>query len=215
MMHKFERYISKNIPANAVALVQNKATTIPHDYRGLPAKGKAIDNWVGWQQRENVEPKKYNLMENKKRIGKVIRQHFDGTAEGIFHTNISEQSTMRKAILYKGETNHMQSTPYLKRSWWYLQIETRYFGRSNAMLWQRNSDDPWRSWGNRFEIPLADMNLAVKYARKFGFEADIIYPHERYHSQKAYADNFVFVKEALSDIEDEEEVVYDIMKKLV
>ncbi len=83
------------------------------------------------------------------------------------------------------------------------------------MHWSRNSDDPWRTWGNRYEIPMVDMNVAVKYARQFGFETDIVYPHERYHTQKAYADNYKFIHESISDIEDEEEVVYDIMQKLV
>ena len=111
MLHKFERYISKNIPVNAVALVEKKALTKPYNYKGLPATGNALANWVGWQQRLNVEPKEYNLNQNKQRIGKVIRCHFDGTTEGLVHTFISEQSTMRKAIVFQGETNHMQSTP--------------------------------------------------------------------------------------------------------
>jgi hypothetical protein len=215
MLHKFERYISKNIPSNALAILEKKAVTVPHDYKGLPATGKALDNWVGWQQRQNVEPSKYNLIENKERIGKVIRQHFDETTEGLTHTVVTEQATKRKAILFKGECNHMQSTPYVRRSLWYMQMESTGFYRSHAMLWSRNSDDPWRTWGNRYEIGFTDMNLAVKYARQFGFEVDIVYPHERYHTQKAYADNFNFIKESVSDIEDEEEVVFDIMQKLI
>ena len=94
-------------------------------------------------------------------------------------------------------------------------MESIGFYRSNAMLWSRNSDDPWRVWGNRYEMSFPDMSSAVNQARRQGFEVDIVYPHERYHTQKAYADNFNFIKESISDIEDEEEVVYDIMQKLV
>lgn len=215
MLRKFERYISKNTPQNALAIVEKKKLTVPHDYKGLPAQGKALDNWIGWQQRLNVEPDKYNLYENKERIGKVIRHHYDQLAYGYIHTNWSEQSTKRKALLFQGEINHMQSTPYVRRPLWYLQMENTGFYRSHGMQWSRNSDDPWRIWGNRYEMPAMDMNSAVTYARGLGYEVDLIYPHERYHTQKAYADNFNFIKEAISDIEDEEEVVYDIMQKLV
>ncbi len=43
--------------------------------------------------------------------------------------------------------------------------------------------------------------------RQIGFETDIVYPHQRDHSQKTFADNFNFIKESISDIEDEEEVI--------
>lgn len=214
-MHKFERYISKSLAPNVIALVEKKALTCPYDYKGLPAAGNSLKNWVGWQQRKLVEPKKFRLMENKERVSVNIRQHFDPKTEGLTHTYTTEHSTKRKVILFKGGENHMQSTPYVRRSLWYMQMQNSGFYRSHAMLWSRNSDDPWRVWGSRFEIGMNDMETAVMYARKFGFEVDVVYPHERYHSQKAYADNFLFIKESVSDIEDEEEVVFDLMQKLV
>jgi len=215
MMHKFERYISKSLTPNVIALVEKKALTGPYDYKGLPAAGNSLENWVGWQQRKLVEPKKFRLIENKERVNVNIRQHFDAKTEGLTHTLTTEQSTKRKVILFKGGENHMQSTPYVRRSLWYMQMQNSGFYRSHAMLWSRNSDDPWRVWGGRFEIGMNDMETAVMYARRFGFEVDVVYPHERYHSQKAYADNFLFIKESVSDIEDEEEVVFDLMQKLV
>jgi hypothetical protein len=215
MMHKFERYISKSLPPNVIALVEKKSLTRPYDYKSLPAVGKSLNNWVGWQQRQNVEPKKFGLLDNKERVSVNIRQHFDSLTEGLTHTLTTEQSTKRKVILFKGGENHMQSTPYVRRSLWYMQMQNNGFYRSHAMLWSRNSDDPWRVWGARYEIGMNDMETAVTYARRFGFEVDVVYPHERYHAQKAYADNFVFIKESVSDIEDEEEVVFDLMQKLV
>ena len=215
MYYKFERYISNNVPQNALATIKSRAMTTPYDYRGLPANGNSLRNWLGWQQRRNIEPQQYNLTQNKERIGKHIRQHFDGSTYGLVHTVTDEHSTRRKVLVYQGETNHMQSTPYVRRNLWYMQWESIGFYRSHGMQWSRNSDDPWRNWGNRFEIPMSDMNTAVTEARRNGFEVDIIYPHERYHTQKAYADNFNFIKENISDIEDEEEVVFDVMQKLV
>ncbi len=109
----------------------------------------------------------------------------------------------------------MQSTPLKKLKFWYTQWESIGYYRSNAMLWGRTTDDPWRSWGIFNETPAVDMEGSVKYARSLGFEVDMVYPHERYHTQKAYADNFNFIKETISDIEDEEEVIFDVMQKLV
>jgi hypothetical protein len=215
MLRKFERYMSKNIPSGALALAEKKVAVVPYDYRGLPASGKALANWVGWQQREQIEPKKYNLYENKERIGRVIRQHFDKTTNGQVTHFFSEQSTLRKAICVGVQTNHMQSTPMYRPSGYSIFMEPIGYYRSHAMLHGRNCDDPWRTWGNRYEMRFWTMSDAVSYARSFGFETDLVYPHERYHSQKAYADNFNFVREAVSDIEDEETVVYDIMQKLV
>ena len=139
MLNKFERYISKSLPSNAVALIEKKSMTIPHDYRGLPAEGNAMSNWVGWQQRLNVEPTKYMLKENKERIEKNIRQHFGNDTGGLVHTLVSEQATLRKAVLFKGDCNHMQSTPLLRRGYWYMQMESTGFYRSHAMQWSRNS----------------------------------------------------------------------------
>ena len=39
-----------------------------------------------------------------------------------------------------------------------------------------------------------------------GFEVDLIYPHERYHQVKSYADNFLYRKENASDVEDENDI---------
>jgi hypothetical protein len=215
MLHKFERYMSKSIPSGALALAEKKAATLPYDYRGLPASGKALANWVGWQQRELIEPTKYNLSQNKERIGRVIRQHFDRTTNGLVTHFFTEHSTIRKAVCIGVQTNHMQSTPVIRRTGFCILMEGIGYYRSHAMLHGRNCDDPWRTWGNRSEMRFSTMNGAVAYARSFGFETDLVYPHERYHSQKAYADNFNFIRESVSDIEDEEEVVYDIMQKLV
>jgi len=214
MLHKFERYISKNIPQNSLALIESKSAITPYNYKGLPASGNSLYNWSGWQQRQLVEPNKYNLIENRERIGKNIRQHFDSRTEGITHNVFTYHSTVRKVIAFQSEINHMQSTPYVRRGQWHLQWESIGFYRSHAMLWGRNSDDPYRTWGNRYEVSYPDMNSAVSDARKRGLEVDLVYPHERYHTQKAYADNFTFKKETVSDIEDEDEVVYDLMQKL-
>lgn len=214
MLHKFERYISKNVPQNALTIVQSKAAIQPYDYKGLPATGNALYNWCGWQQRQRIEPDSYNLSQNKQRIGKHIRQHFGPKTEGIVHTMFTYHSSVRKVVAFQAEINHMQSTPYVRRGKWHIQWETIGFYRSHGMLWGRNSDDPYRAWGNRYEVSFPDMNSAVNEARKRGLEVDIVYPHERYHTQKAYADNFNFIKESVSDIEDEEEVVYDLMQKL-
>lgn len=215
MLNKFERYISKNIPSGALALVEKKALTQPYDYSGKPASGKALDNWVGWQQRELVEPHSYNLKNNIEKIGKGIRPHSDARADSQLHFFISEHCTNRKAICFQGQTNHMQSTPMFSRKGFFVIMESIGYYRSNAMLYGRNSEDPWRTWGNRYEMSFDSMKSAVEYARKFGVGVDISYSHQRYHTQKAYADNFNFIKESVSDIEDEEEVVYDIMQKLV
>jgi hypothetical protein len=215
MLHKFERYISKNTPKNALAIVERKAEMVPYDYKGKPATGNALYSWGGWQQRQRVEPRKYNLIDNKERIGKVIRQHIGPQSTGWIVTNQDERMSIRKAFAYQAEINHMQSTPYIRRGTWHLTIENIGFYRSHAMLWGRCSEDPFRAWGNRYEMTYGDMSAAVSSARKFGYEVDLVYPHERYHTQKAYADNFSFVKEAITDIEDEEDLVYNIMQRLV
>jgi len=57
------------------------------------------------------------------------------------------------------------------------------------------------------------MNSAYLYAKKFGFEVDVIYPHERFHEFKSYAHNFPYINESPEDIENIDEINIDSLEK--
>lgn len=101
----------------------------------------------------------------------------------------------------------MQSTPRTRKgSWWTITFEPIGYFRDHSMLWGRCSDDPYHRWGNKTEIKCGDLTEALSFAKKSGYEIDVIYPHERYHRTVSYADNFTFKKDRASDVEDEDEI---------
>jgi hypothetical protein len=109
----------------------------------------------------------------------------------------------------------MQNTPYVRKEYWTMHVEQLGYFRSHAMLWGRNSEDPFYKWGDRDEMFFNSVEGAVSYAKSCGYDVEVIYPHERYHQQKAYADNFNFVKEGIEDVEDEQEINLEMLTRLI
>jgi hypothetical protein len=213
---KFERYLSKNIPSSALASIRQKVDEVPMNYQGKPATGNSLVLWNGYQQRKNVEPKSYNVVLNKDRIAVSMRTaRHPETTDGTNYMR-SDHQYKRKVQVYQIHHNHMQSTPMIKRNQFAILFETIGYGRSMAMLWGRgNSNDPYRQWGNRFELLFPDMESAVGYSKQWGWGFDTVYPHERFHERKSYADNFNYTKESVSDLEDDDETVGQIVHKLI
>ena len=169
----------------------------------------------GLIQRLNVQPNDILISQNKERIGFHSRGSRDYNFNGDWAYAATPSIFGRKARVYQAEINHMQSTPYFRRGGYVLQVENTGFTRSNAMLWARCSIDPYHRYGDKNEILFTNLQSAYIYARSIGFEVDVIYPHERYHEQKAYADNFLYIKESVSDSEDLDEIcIEEIEKKL-
>jgi hypothetical protein len=214
MFRKFQRYLSKNIPENALATVARK-DVLEYDYRGVTSPSANLNNLFIFKQRQNIQPREVNPVFNKDRIGLHMRQQFGPKTNEFQHFLTSSKMNKRRAFLFQVETNHMQSTPMYRRDYWTIHIQNLGFSRSHAMLWGRNCDDPFRTWGIRYEMAFANMNECVDASNREGYEYELIYPHERYHENRAYADNFKFLKESISDVEDEEELVMEIMQKLV
>lgn len=204
MTTKFSRYISKNIPENAIATINQKYPSIPKDYYGNLAQGNALTLYHGYCQRQNIEPRHYSPVLNKDRVGVNIRGGLGPQLKGEWGFLFSEHSANRKMRVFQSTTNHMQSTPRVRKGFWVMQVEPIGVTRSHAMLWGRCTEDSFYRWGDRDELKFASMQDAVTAAKQGGYEVDVIYPHERYHTQKAYADNFNFIKEAISDIEEDE-----------
>ncbi len=101
----------------------------------------------------------------------------------------------------------MQCTPMKRKGYaWTITFQTLGYFRDHSMLWGRCSDDPYHRWSNKGEIKCGNLDEALAHARSFGYEVDVIYPHERYHRTCSYADNFTYKKETASDVEDEEEI---------
>ncbi len=101
----------------------------------------------------------------------------------------------------------MQSTPRNKRGvWWTIQLETNGYFRSSGMCWGRCADDPYHRYGDLFQMKYGNADEALFRAKEMGWEVDLIYPHQRYHQTKSYADNLAFKKENASDVEDEDEI---------
>ena len=207
MLTKFQKYI------NPVAVPGN--IKLPNSIKGDIFLTNQSRLTSGLIQRLNVQPENLYITDNKERVGIHSRggREYDYSGDWSYLTTSSVHN--RKVRLYQAEINHMQSTPYTRKGTYVMQFENTGFTRSNSMLWARCSDDPYHRWGDRGELQFTDMQSAYGYARTFGFEVDIIYPHERYHEQKSYADNYSFQKEKLEDIENLEEIsVENIEKRL-
>lgn len=220
MLHKFERYISKNVPQNALAEIEKKVHLTPFNYQGTPAVGNDLYNWPGWQQRQNVEVDSHQLMliQNKKRIGKTIKGGQGAETSAQMNMMWSEHATKRRAVVFMGQINHMQYSRVDRRGFWNINVQNLGFYRSFSMLYGKNCEDSYRTWGNKDEMRFRDPQSAIYACKQMGWEVDIVYPHSRYHQQKAYADNFNFVKENVSDVEDDESIesyAYELMQKMV
>jgi hypothetical protein len=215
MLPKLERYVSKNIPQTALLTVQKQVNLIPKDYQGNPLTENTIYRWHGYIQRKNIEPKELLPSQNTKRIGYHQRAQLGPYTNAERSITAAEHGYNRKAIISFGEINHMQSTPMNRRGYWNIITQNTGFVRSHSMLWQRAGDDVYHKWGDRDEMRFATVEEAQDKLEAMGFEYEVVYPHERYHQTKAYADNFNFIREGVSDIEDEEAAAFEIMQKLV
>jgi hypothetical protein len=215
MLTKLERFVSKNIPETALTAVGTKMTTIPHDYQHNPLTQHTIYKWHGYIQRKNIEPKGLLPSENTNRIGYHQRHQMGPNLSCDAQASFAEHNFNKRMRITFGETNHMQSTPFYKKGKWLMTAESSSLARSHSMLWFRCGDDSFRNWGEKEEMRFQNVEDAVATASANGWEYEVVYPHERYHQTKAYADNFSFLKEEISDIEDEEAAAFEIMQKLV
>jgi len=170
---------------------------------------------VGLAQRLNVQPENLLPSQNKSRIGVHVRGGREYNLNGDWAYVTTPTQHGRRVRVYQPETNKMQSTPYTRSSNYVMQIENTGFSRSHGMNWSRASNDPWHRYGDRNEIYFNNIETAFLTARSLGFEVDVIYSHERYHEQKSYADNFVYAKENVEDIDSMDEIsIENLMKKL-
>jgi hypothetical protein len=206
MLNKLERYVSKNTPQNALQLIMVKSNLTPKTYQHRPLTDSTLYQWYGFIQRKNVEPYRLLPSINKSRIGFHQRAQTYQSMGAHTSKSFTEQSMIRKARIFFGETNHMQSTPKNKRKTWNIQIESTGWVRSHGMLWGRCGDDPYHKWGDRDEMRFGTVESCEKLVKGLGFEYEVIYPHERYHQTKAYADNFIYNRESVSDAEDNDEI---------
>ena len=205
MLAKFERYLT---PSSSMA-------NIP---RPINIKGDVLLNSYnsqsnGFVQRLNVQPDEILTSRNKDRVGFSTKSGRDYSMMGDWSYICTDSAHGRKARVYQSEINHMQSTPYIRKGGYVVQMENTGFTRSNAMLWARCSADPYHRFGDKNEIAFTNISTAYNYSRTLGCAIDVIYPHERYHEQKAYADNFLFQKETLSDVEDMDEICIENLEK--
>ncbi len=170
---------------------------------------------AGIVQRLNVQPEKLLPSQNKSRIGINARGGREYNLNGDWAYLGTSSAHGRKVRVFQAEINKMQSTPYIRRGSYVMQMENTGFTRSNAMMWARASNDPWHRFGDKNEICFTNIESAYLTARSLGFEVDVIYSHERYHEQKSYADNFVHVKETVEDIDSLDEInIENLMMKL-
>jgi hypothetical protein len=205
MLTKFERYFVQNSRMGNIPIAKNiKADAFYVNY---------LDKSNGVSQRLNVQPNEILTNKNKERIGFNCKSSRDFRMMGDWSVIATSSAHSRKARVYQAEINHMQSTPYNRKGGYVIQMENTGWTRSNAMLWGRCSSDPYHRFGDKNEMVFTNIETAFYYARSIGCEIDVIYPHERYHEQKAYADNFLFQKETLSDVEDMDEICIENLEK--
>lgn len=208
MLAKFEKYLQPAARSGNIKLPVNiKGDILLCNQNRLTP---------GMIQRLNVQPNDLFPSQNKQRIGIHTKagREYDFNGDWSYLTTSSVHN--RKVRVYQAEINHMQSTPYNRRGNYVMQFENTGWTRSNAMLWGRCSNDPYHRYSDKNEIMFYNLEAAYHYARSLGCEVDVIYPHERYHEQKSYADNFLFPKESANDFEDIGEIsIENLEKKLL
>ena len=205
MLAKFERYLVPNARMGNIPASSNLKTDALY--------ASFTDKSHGFAQRLNVQPQEIYCSQNKERVGFIQKGGRNHDLMGDWSYMCTSSAHGRKARVYQVEINHMQSTPVIRRGSYVVQMENTGFTRSNAMLWARSSSDPYHRFGDKMECAFTNINTAYKYAKTLGCEIDVIYPHERFHEQKAYADNFLYQKETLNEVEDMDEICIENLEK--
>ena len=113
----------------------------------------------------------------------------------------------RRVVIALEDSPMTQSTPMMdKNKNWIVKVEPLGFYRSANMFWGRTTNDPFCHWSFRDELAFSNLEQAVRYVQRLGWAYDVVYPKERYHQFKSYAENFTFKKETASDLEEDEEL---------
>lgn len=217
MIHKFHRYISRNIPENAISVIKEKSSLVPKDSKGQLAVGNALYSYEGNEQRNNVEPKSLHRDINKDMVNISHKGQINPNSSYDTSYLLTEHSMNRRMRIMFTDGNHMQYCPMVSLGRWMVQLEPLPYLRSFASHMPRCSDDPYQWWGDRSEILCTSMEAGKNIAESYDYAYDIIYPHIRYHEDRSYSDNFQFIKENVDDIDimDELEVDFDILNKLI
>lgn len=203
--YKFAKYLSSTQTRGNIKF--------PNSAKGDTFLCNSLNLSPGMQQRLNVQPDEVLLSKNKERIGIHANggRQYNLIGEWAFLADSS--ANKRKVRIFQKEINQMQTTPYNRQGFYTMQFENTGFTRSNAMLWETCSDDPYHKWSDQGEILFPNMEAAYVYAKQFGHEVSVIYPHERFHEFKSYAHNFPFIKEYPEDIGSMEEVCIENLEK--
>jgi len=71
---------------------------------------------------------------------------------------------------------------------WIIDFDSKTSYKSSLMQWTHASED----MNARLKIKANSLEEAVKLVEDRGWGFDITYPNKRYHTRKAYTDNFIW-----------------------
>lgn len=98
----------------------------------------------------------------------------------------------------------MQSTPYVDvGDSWKMDLNPIFDQRHHTMFWNKVGD-PYVVNGFRGEWRFQKAEDAIFVAKQYGWNYEVLYEGLRYHTLKSYADNFLFKKEEVSDVEEDD-----------
>lgn len=103
----------------------------------------------------------------------------------------------------------MQSTPdKTNYDVWTVEVTNESDCRHNSMLWNKYGNDAYTRWGNNGQMAFPNLEAAIEFVKLIGWEYEVLYTGVRYHQTKSYADNFLYSKPNISDVE-ENDIKFD------
>lgn len=96
----------------------------------------------------------------------------------------------RIARIYHNQKKHVHCHPANKNvgKHWVVdfQVDAQY--KSTLMNWTSASTDAF----SKTKMHLGSLNAAIMLCEQMGWGYDVVYPHQRWHTKKNYADNFMW-----------------------
>ena len=185
--------VSKVVTQEALEAVSSKLVNnvwaVPS--RSSPNAAALIDGAV---QRMSVAPDRdaLHVKSNVDRVGYYKREELNERASRSFYiySNPWDNQWGRNKIarIYHPQKKHVHNHPNNKTigTHWVIEFESYGTYKSPLQLWTSGTRDPY----SKLSMKVPTLSAAVKTCEMMGWGFDVLYPTQRWHTKKNYADNF-------------------------
>jgi len=147
------------------------------------------------EQRKRVakNPSDVILSRNPEKTGFIKQYDMSELASSTFlersHPSFNPQTWQRIARIYQPQARHLQDTPARPiGDMWSIEFESFGNHRSQCNHWNYDSNDTYF----KHKVKCHSLAAAMDYCNKSGWGYDVLLPRFKYHTRKAYAENFKY-----------------------